>query len=131
MRIPSFEAEECNADTRSGVNFILYYAPFIFSGLGLAGNTTSLLASGVVGVVMFLATIPAVLYLDSWGRKPVLISGAIWMGICHFVVAGIIGQFKSQWDMEIVPSSAKSAGWAAVVFIWLFAIGFGYSWGPT
>jgi MFS family permease len=97
----------------------------------LQGNTTSLLASGVVGIVMFLATIPAVLYLDKWGRKPVLIIGAIWMGICHFVVAGIIGQFNAKWQMDIVPSDAKSAGWAAVVFIWLFAIGFGFSWGPT
>lgn len=115
----------------TGVNFILYYAPFIFEGLNLQGNTTSLLASGVVGVVMFLATIPAVLFLDSWGRKPVLITGAIWMGICHFVVAGIIGQFNDSWNMTTVPSDAKSAGWAAVVFIWLFAIGFGFSWGPT
>ena len=115
----------------TGVNFILYYAPFIFEGLNLQGSTTSLLASGVVGVVMFLATIPAVLYLDSWGRKPVLITGAIWMGICHFVVAGIIGQFRDRWDMEVVPASATAAGWAAVVFIWLFAIGFGFSWGPT
>lgn len=84
---------------------------------------------------MFLATIPAVLYLDSWGRKPVLVSGAICMGICHFVVAGIIGQFKADWDLanvgQAVPAAAKSAGWAAVVFIWLFAISFGYSWGPT
>jgi len=115
----------------TGVNFILYYAPFIFAGLNLAGDTTSLLASGVVGVVMFLATIPTVIYLDSWGRKPVLISGAIVMGICHFVVAGIIGQFKEQWDANTGSVAATSAGWAAVVFIWLFAIGFGYSWGPT
>jgi len=115
----------------TGVNFILYYAPFIFAGLNLAGDTTSLLASGVVGVVMFLATIPTVIYLDSWGRKPVLISGAIIMGICHFVVAGIIGQFKEQWDANTGSAAATSAGWAAVVFIWLFAIGFGYSWGPT
>lgn len=77
---------------------------------------------------MFLATIPAVLYLDKWGRKPTLISGAIVMGICHFVVAGIIGQFRSQWEND---SGGKAAGWVAVVFIWLFAIGFGFSWGPT
>lgn len=36
----------------TGVNFILYYAPFIFTSLGLSGNTTSLLASGVVGIVV-------------------------------------------------------------------------------
>lgn len=113
----------------TGVNFILYYAPFIFQGLNLQGNTTSLLASGVVGVVMFLATIPAVLYLDKWGRKPTLISGAIVMGLCHFIVAGIIGQFRDVWLAN--QGGGRSAGWAAVVFIWIFAIGFGYSWGPT
>ena len=35
---------------------VLYYAPSIFSQLGLTGNTLSLLATGVVGIVMFLAT---------------------------------------------------------------------------
>ncbi|KAG2028285.1 general substrate transporter, partial [Suillus americanus] len=63
----------------TGVNAILYYAPSIFSDLGMTGNTTSLLATGVVGVVMFLATIPAVIWIDKVGRKPVLISGAFIM----------------------------------------------------
>ena len=35
----------------TGVNAILYYAPFIFQDLGLTGNSTSLLATGVVGIV--------------------------------------------------------------------------------
>lgn len=73
---------------------------------------------------MFLATIPTVLYVDRLGRKPVLISGALLMGMCHFVVAGIIGQFGKNF------STHAGAGWAAVVFVWLFAIFFGYSWGP-
>lgn len=68
----------------TGVNFILYYAPFIFASLGLDGKTTSLLASGVVGIVMFLATIPAVLYVDRWGRKPTLITGAVGMGVSSY-----------------------------------------------
>ena len=40
----------------TGINAILYYAPTIFQGLGLSGNSISLLATGVVGIVMFLAT---------------------------------------------------------------------------
>ena len=108
----------------TGVNFILYYAPFIFHNLGLDATTTSLLASGVVGIVMFLATIPAVLYVDQWGRKPTLIAGAVTMAICHFIVAGIIAQCQSDWNAH------RAAGWTAVVFIWIFAIGFGFSWGP-
>jgi MFS family permease len=40
----------------TGINAILYYAPTIFQGLGLSSNSVSLLATGVVGIVMFLAT---------------------------------------------------------------------------
>jgi len=46
------------------------------------------------------------------------------MGICHFFVAGVIGTCQSDWPAH------RGAGWAAVVFIWLFAIFFGFSWGP-
>lgn len=108
----------------TGVNFILYYAPFIFHRLGLDASTTSLLASGVVGIVMFLATIPAVLYIDQWGRKPTLIVGAAIMGLCQFIVAGIIAQCQDDWPAH------RTAGWTAVAFIWIFSVGFGFSWGP-
>jgi predicted MFS family arabinose efflux permease len=37
---------------------------------------------------MFLATIPAVLYVDRFGRKTILITGGIGMAISHFIVAG-------------------------------------------
>jgi MFS family permease len=107
------------------VNAILYYAPFIFQGLGLDGNTISLLATGVVGIVMFLATIPAVLWVDNFGRKTILIAGGIGMAASHFIVAGITGSFSGQWE------SHRSAGWAAVVFVWIYSISFGFSWGPV
>ncbi|OKP00045.1 Quinate permease [Penicillium subrubescens] len=99
-------------------------SPFIFADLGLTGNTTSLLAGGVGGILLFLATIPAVLYIDQFGRKPVLITGAIGMGVCHFIVAGLDGKYNSSWPQH------KAAGWVAVVFVWLYEVNFGYSWGP-
>ncbi|KAI7386995.1 putative MFS monosaccharide transporter [Hortaea werneckii] len=113
----------------NGVNAILYYAPFIFEGVGLTGNTVPLLASGVVGIVMFLATIPAVLYVDNFGRKTILITGGIGMALSHFIVAGLTGQYGSIWNSP--EGGATGPGWAAVVFIWLYAIHFGYSWGPV
>lgn len=86
----------------TGINAILYYAPSIFSSLGLAGNTLDLLATGVVGIAWvfwsflfvqmlihwystFLSTIPTVIFIDQIGRKPVLISGAFLMGAYVFV----------------------------------------------
>ncbi|KAK4154216.1 quinate permease [Chaetomidium leptoderma] len=108
----------------TGINAVLYYAPFIFGGLGLDLNTTSMLATGVVGIVMFLATIPSVLWIDRVGRKPVLTIGAIGMGTCHLIIAVIIARNIGHWDTQ------QASGWAAVCMVWLFVIHFGYSWGP-
>ncbi|KAJ7931540.1 hypothetical protein B0H13DRAFT_2247595 [Mycena leptocephala] len=102
----------------TGINAILYYAPAIFKSLGLTGNAISLLATGT----MFLATIPAVIYVDQLGRKPVLISGAFLMAFCHFLVAILTGLFHDSW------SSHVAAGWVACAFVWIFAIGFGSIW---
>ena len=73
---------------------------------------------------MFLATIPAVLYIDKLGRKPVLLTGAVAMGICHAIIAILFGINQHQWGTH------KAAGWAAVTMVWLFVVKFGYSWGP-
>ncbi|KAK0630458.1 general substrate transporter [Bombardia bombarda] len=108
----------------TGINAVLYYAPTIFQQLGLSTTTTSLLATGVVGIVMFLATIPAVLYIDRVGRKPVLTIGAIGMATCHIIIAVIVAKNIGYWDMN------PAAGWAAVCMVWLFVVHFGYSWGP-
>jgi len=108
----------------TGINAILYYAPQIFNKLGMSSNTVSLLATGVVGIVMFIATIPAVMYVDKLGRKPVLIVGAVGMASCHLIIAGIAGSFEDSWPQH------RGAGWAAVVMVWLFVVHFGYSWGP-
>jgi len=95
----------------TGINAILYYAPQIFQGLGLSGNTTSLLATGVVGIAMWLATIPAVAYVDKLGRKPILISGAIGMATCHIIIAVIVAKNQDSW------ASHSAAGWAAVSMV--------------
>ncbi|KAI0749392.1 general substrate transporter [Daedaleopsis nitida] len=108
----------------TGVNAILYYAPFIFKDLGLVGNSNSLLATGVVGIAMFLATIPAVIWVDQAGRKPILVSGAFLMAACHIIVAVLSGLYSDSWETH------RAAGWAACALVWVFAMGFGYSWGP-
>ncbi|KAJ5101369.1 hypothetical protein NUU61_003591 [Penicillium alfredii] len=109
----------------NGINAINYYAPYIFDDMKLGGNTTSLLATGVVGIVEFVFTIPAVLWVDQIGRKKILIAGALGMASCHFIVAGIIGAYQNDFLAH------KSAGWAAIAFIWIFVINFAYSWGPV
>ncbi|OTB17519.1 hypothetical protein K445DRAFT_37844, partial [Daldinia sp. EC12] len=108
----------------TGINAVLYYAPSIFTSLGMSDTTTSLLATGVVGIAMFVFTVPAVLYINRVGRKPVLTIGAIGMATCHIIIAVIVAKNADQW------ASHAAAGWAAAAMVWLFVIHFGYSWGP-
>ncbi|KAL8893861.1 MAG: hypothetical protein Q9192_004853 [Flavoplaca navasiana] len=95
----------------TGINAVLYYAHSIFEALGTSSNTTSLLATGVLGVAMFFATIPAVLCIDKVARKPVMLAGSLGMGICHFTIAIIFAKNRYQW------ATHKTAGWAAVAMV--------------
>jgi MFS family permease len=109
----------------TGINAVLYYAPQIFGTFGFTSVTTELLATGVTGILQIIFTLPAVLFLDNFGRKTFLIVGAVGMCICHVIVAAIDGSFENSW------STHRSAGWASIAFIWLFAVNFAYSWGPV
>lgn len=111
--------------SQTGINAVLYYAPQIFQTFGFTDTTTDLLATGVTGIFQIIFTIPAVLFLDRFGRKSFLITGAVGMMICHIIVAAIEGFFEDSWPTH------RGAGWAAIVFIWLFAVNFAYSWGPV
>jgi MFS family permease len=78
------------------------------------------LATGVVGVIEFLFTIPALLYVDKFGRKSILLAGAIGMATCHFIVAGLIGSYESDWKHHV------AAGWVCIILVWVFIANFAY-----
>ncbi|EED13841.1 MFS sugar transporter, putative [Talaromyces stipitatus ATCC 10500] len=107
-----------------GCNAMIYYAPTIFSQLGLDGNTTSLLATGVYGIINSLSTLPALIFIDKVGRRPLLMCGAIGTCISLVIVAGIIGAYGSALVNQ------KSAGWAGIAFIYIYDVNFSYSFAP-
>lgn len=107
----------------TGINAIIYYAPQIFTAIGLTGNSVDLLATGVVGVINFFSTIPAIMFLDRWGRRKVLIIGAINMTIGHLIVGILYTVYEDSWAQH------RAAGWAAAVFVWYFIANFAFSIG--
>ncbi|CAG8265499.1 unnamed protein product [Penicillium salamii] len=107
-----------------GCNAMIYYAPTIFAQLGLDGNTTSLLATGVYGIVNCLSTLPALFFIDKVGRRPLLMAGATGTCISLVIVGGILGGYGS----GLVDN--KSAGWAGIAFIYIYDINFSYSFAP-
>ncbi|HEX2910928.1 MAG TPA: sugar porter family MFS transporter [Chloroflexia bacterium] len=65
----------------TGINTVIYYAPTIFREAGINSNTSSILATTIVGVVNVLFTIVAVLLMDRVGRRPLLLIGVAGMVI--------------------------------------------------
>ncbi|KAF4981153.1 hypothetical protein FZEAL_2987 [Fusarium zealandicum] len=61
----------------SGIDGVLYYAPILFTQAGLSGEKASFLASGVSAIVILVATIPATIFADRWGRRTSSIIGGV------------------------------------------------------
>ncbi|KAH7207823.1 general substrate transporter [Fusarium redolens] len=107
-----------------GCNAIIYYAPAMFAQLGLSGNTSGLLATGVYGIVNTLSTLPALFLIDKLGRRPLLMCGAAGTFISLVIVGGIIGGYGSAL------ADNKSAGWVGIVFIYIYDVNFSFSFAP-
>lgn len=62
----------------SGINVIMYYAPMIFEKAGASTNA-AMLEAVAVGVTNMLFTIIAMFFIDKFGRKTLLLVGAVGM----------------------------------------------------
>ncbi len=56
----------------SGINALLYYGPTLVHSIGLPDDSVSLLVSGGIGIVQFIAVFPVILYIDKLGNFPTL-----------------------------------------------------------
>ena len=57
-----------SAASSAGINSVVFYAPVLFSSLGM-GQDSALLSSVITGAVFVAATIISILTVDSFGRK--------------------------------------------------------------
>lgn len=98
-----------------GINVALYYAPRIFESMG-AAKDASMLQTIVMGLVNVVFTVIAILTVDKWGRKPLLIIGSIGMAF------GMIGVSTMAFTGVI--------GISTLIFIIIYTASFMMSWGP-
>lgn len=84
---------------------MMYYITYVFQGAGLSGRRGNLIASAVQYVLNVVFTVPAILYIDKWGRRPMMIIGFSLMAVWLFLVGGLQGGF-GHWDRS-VPSNRK------------------------
>lgn len=64
----------------TGINVILYYAPEIFKKLG-SSTDVALLQTIVIGACNLVFTVVAIWSVDRFGRKPLMLIGAVGMGV--------------------------------------------------
>ncbi|KAI5123776.1 hypothetical protein M0805_000365 [Coniferiporia weirii] len=96
----------------NGINVISYYAQ-----AGWIGRD-AILMTGINSIIYLLSTIPTWYLVDRWGRRAILLSGAVVMAI-SLTATG--------WWMWIdVPQTPQ----AVVICVIIFNAAFGYSWGP-
>ncbi|PBP15566.1 quinate permease [Diplocarpon rosae] len=115
----------------SGINAINYYSPTVFKSIGVTGTNTSLLTTGVFGVVKAVVTIIWLFFLiDNLGRRNLLMYGAFGGAVCLYYV----GAYIKIADPEHHPTSdgsLTSGGISAMAFFYLWTIFYTPSWNGT
>lgn len=65
----------------TGINTVLYYAPTIFKLSGFYTNIDAMALTIIIGIVFVFFTVLSLLFIDRWGRKPLLITGLLGMSL--------------------------------------------------
>jgi len=99
-----------------GINVVLYYAGNIFRNMGASTNS-SLLQTIIVGAVNLAFTVVAILTVDKFGRKPLMIIGSIGMAV-SMIALGLAFYFDR-------------LGLLALIFMLTYTASFAMSWGPV
>jgi SP family xylose:H+ symportor-like MFS transporter len=99
-----------------GINVVLYYAGDVFRSMG-AGNDAALLQTIIVGVVNLSFTVLAIFTVDRLGRKPLMIIGALAMGVSMIALG---------FSFHL-----KHVGLLSLIFMLSYVASFAISWGPV
>ncbi|POR35481.1 Putative glucose transporter rco-3 [Tolypocladium paradoxum] len=104
----------------TGINFIMYYSTTFFGGVGVASPYTK---SMIINVINVVSTIPGLLIIESWGRRRLLMVGALGMAACQLLMAS----FSTAAGQDLQDASQT----ILVVFCSLNIFFFAASWGPV
>jgi SP family xylose:H+ symportor-like MFS transporter len=100
----------------TGINAILYYLPLLAEHMGETPES-ALLQTALVGGGTTVFTFVAMFGSDVWGRKPLLVLGAVIMSASMFALAGML--------MNGI------TGLPALLAVGVFLSAFAFSWGPV
>lgn len=104
-------------------------APTVFASIGVTGTSSSLLTTGVFGLVKFAVAIVWLLWLvDRYGRKILLLVGALGGALSMIWIGVYIAVAK---PAEHPTSSLSGGGISAIVAFYLWTCFYGPTWNGT
>jgi hypothetical protein len=118
-----------------GMNIMMYYIVFIMRGAGIADE---LLTASIQYIINVAMTLPAILYLDKFGRRPALLCGSFLMAVWLFTTGalqasyGIPNPNTSDKDISwVVPKEHSAVSKGIVACSYLFVATFATTWGKN
>ena len=109
----------------SGMNAFMYDGPLIFERLFHSPHAGRLFTA-IAGAVNILATIPAILLVDRFGRTSLMKWSAVGMCICSGILA-TVGDICFTKEDKLV--CGPWSQWTATLAICGFILNFAYGWG--
>ncbi|WP_299010512.1 sugar porter family MFS transporter [uncultured Shewanella sp.] len=111
-----------------GINIFYYYGVMMFESLGF--NESDAIFINVLGAIFsFVASIIAMLFIDKWGRKKLLLIGSIGIFSCLLCLSFTLFQIDKGAVLPFLGSLAYTH--LAVLLVYLYLIFFNISWGPV
>jgi sugar porter (SP) family MFS transporter len=116
----------------TGINAIIYYANKIFAQAGFSTPEDQAAATTwAIGAVNVLATLIAVVYVDRFGRRPLLLAGLVGMASALLTV-GVSFHFMENADTSGAGTGGPTtAGIVTLVALVVFIASFAFSLGPV
>ncbi|KAM0521239.1 hypothetical protein ACHAPE_002715 [Trichoderma viride] len=111
----------------TGINFIFYYGTRYFQNSGVSSGFTIAMITSAINVV---STIPGLLAIDRWGRRPLLLMGAIGMCVSQLIVAVCGTLSTGQRENGDIYVKNVAGQQTAVAFVCIFIFFFASTWGP-
>jgi sugar porter (SP) family MFS transporter len=116
----------------TGINAVIYYANTIFAAAGFnSPETQSLATLWAVGGVNVFATLIAVIWVDRFGRKPLLLIGSAGMFASLLLLSGSFFKLSKVTASTQSSHPPTNAGIFALVGMVIFIGSFAFSLGPV
>jgi sugar porter (SP) family MFS transporter len=109
------------------VNAVNYYSPRIFQAMGISSLRSSLLSTGVFGVIKGICClIWSMRIVDQYGRRPCLIVGLMVCSLCFWYIG-----FYIKLKDPLHSDGLGVSGILSLVMFYTWTVSYGLSWSGT